>query len=250
MIRGIYAAGSGMLAETTRTDVIANNLANVNTAGYKKDIAVCKDFRSMLIQRINDGPNRPTIGSLGVGAVVDEVATIHTTGGMRQTGNKYDLAIEGAGYFVIETPAGERYTRNGSFTRSSQGELVTQDGYRVLGQGGAIQMGDPESKVYIAEDGRIFVDDAETNTLRIAVFADEKQLVKEGGSLFAPGAGQQADEAEVITVRDGYIENSNVNAVAEMVNLITAYRAYEINGKAVHAHDQMLDKAVNQGGQG
>jgi flagellar basal-body rod protein FlgG len=249
MIRGIYAAGSGMLAETTRTDVIANNLANVNTAGYKKDIAVCKDFRSMLIQRINDGPNRPTIGSLGVGSVVDEVATIHTTGGVRPTGNKYDLAIEGNGYFVIETPAGERYTRNGSFTRSSQGELVTQDGYRVLGQGGAIQMGDPESKVYIAEDGRVFVDNAETNTLRVAVFADEKQLVKEGASLFAPGAGQQAEEAEAITVRDGYIENSNVNAVAEMVNLITAYRAYEINGKAVHAHDQMLDKAVNQVGQ-
>lgn len=248
MIRGIYAAGSGMLAEATRTDVIANNLANADTPGYCKDIAVCKDFRSMLIQRINDGPNRPAIGSLGTGAMVDEVATIHTQGIVRPTGNKYDMAIDGKGYFVIETPAGLRYTRNGNFSRSSQGELVTQDGYRVLGQGGAIQLGDPQNRVDIVEDGRIMVDDAEADTVRIVTFADEKQLVKEGASLYASG-GQQEEPAEGAMIRDGFLEHSNVNVVAEMVNLITAYRAYEINGKAIHAHDQMLDKAVNQVGQ-
>jgi flagellar basal-body rod protein FlgG len=248
MIRGIYAAASGMVAEATRTDVIANNLANADTAGFKKDIAVGKDFRSMLIQRINDGSNRPTIGSLGVGSAIDEVATIHTQGIVRPTGNKYDLAIEGKGYFVVETPAGLRYTRNGSFTRSSEGELVTQDGYRVMGQGGAIQLGDPESKVYIAEDGRCFIDDAETDTIRIAAFADEKQLVKEGATLFAPGAGQQEEPAEGTMISAGFLEHANVNVVAEMVNLITGYRAYEINGKAVQAHDSMLDKAVNEVG--
>lgn len=248
MIRGIYAAGSGMLAETVRTDVIANNLANADTAGYCRDIAVNKDFRSMLIQRINDGQNRPTIGSLGVGATVDEVATIHTPGAIHPTGNKYDLAIEGKGYFAVETPNGVRYTRNGTFTRSSQGELVTQDGYRVLGQGGAIQLGDPQNRVDIVEDGRIMVDNAESDTLRIVTFADEKQLVKEGASLYAPG-GQQEAAAEGFLIRDGFLERSNVNVVAEMVNLITAYRAYEINGKAVRSHDQMLDKAVNQVGQ-
>ncbi len=248
MIRGIYVAGSGMMTEATRTDVIANNLANASTAGYRRDIAVGKDFRNMLIQRINDGPNRPVIGGMGVGSVIDEVATIHTPGGMRPTGNKYDLTIEGGGFFAVETPAGVRYTRNGSFTRSAQGELVTQDGYRVLGQGGAIQLGDIEGRVDIVEDGRIMVDDAEADTLRIVVFADEKQLVKEGATLFAAGPGQQEEPAEGILVRDGYLENSNVNVVAEMVNLITGYRAYEINSKAVQAHDSLLDKAVNDVG--
>lgn len=248
MIRGIYAAGSGMVAEAARTDVIANNLANAATAGYNKDVAICKDFRSMLIQRINDGPNRPTIGSLGTGATVDEVATIHTQGSVRPTGNKYDLAIEGKGYFVVETPAGLRYTRNGNFTRSGQGELVTQDGYRVLGQGGAIQLGDPQNKVDIVEDGRIMLDDTEADTLRIVTFADENRLVKEGANLYAAG-GQQEEPVAGNVVAVGSLETSNVNVVTEMVNLITAFRAYEVNSKAIHAHDQMLDKAVNQVGQ-
>jgi flagellar basal-body rod protein FlgF len=248
MIRGIYTAGSGMMTEATRTDVIANNLANASTPGFRKDIAVAKDFRNMLIQRINDGPNRPTIGSMGVGSVIDEVVTIHTQGGMRPTDNKYDLAIEGRGFFVVETPAGVRYTRNGSFTRSGAGELVTQEGYRVLGQGGAINLGDPEDEVYIVEDGRIMVDDAEADTLRIAVFADEKQLVKEGANLYAAGPGQQEEPEAAINVRAGFLELSGVNVVSEMVNLITGYRAYEISAKAVQAHDSLMDKAVNEVG--
>lgn len=256
MIRGIYAAGSGMMAEAVRTDVIANNLANASTAGYKKDIAVSKDFRSMLIQRINDGPNRPVIGSLGVGSMIDEVATIHTNGAMRLTGNQYDLAIEGRGFFAVETPNGVRYTRNGSFTRSGQGELVTQDGYRVLGQGGAIQLGDAQSKINIDENGRVLLGDsgttpmqfAEADTLRVVAFADEKRLVKEGANLFAAAPGQQEEEAADSAVRQGCLEMSNVNVVAEMVNLITNYRAYEVNSKVVQAHDQLLDKAVNDVG--
>lgn len=247
MIRGIYAAGAGMLAEQTRTDVIANNLANASTAGYKKDIAVTKDFHSLLITRINDGPNRPAIGSLGVGAMVDEVATIHAAGGNRPTGNNYDLAIEGRGFFAIETPAGVRYTRNGAFTRSAEGQLVTQDGYRVLGQGGPIQLGDAQAKVNIGEDGRVMVDDAEVDTVRVVSFADEKRLLKEGANLYAAG-GQQEEAAQNVTVREGFLELSNVNVVAEMVNLIAGYRAYEVNGKCVQSHDQLLDKAVNDVG--
>lgn len=246
MIRGLYAAGSGMLAETTRTDVVANNLANASTPGYMKDIAVSKDFRNMMIQRINDGPDRPNIGSLGVGAVIDEIATIHTRGGMRATGNKFDMAIEGAGYFVVETPAGLRYTRNGNFTRSSRGELVTQDGYRVLGQRGPIQLGNTQSRVEIAEDGRVMVNNIAADRLRVVTFANENQLVKEGASLFAPGPGQQEQAIAGSVIRTGFIEVSNVNVVTEMVNLINGLRAYEINSQAIHAHDQMLDKAVNQ----
>jgi len=254
MIRGIYTSGSGMLAESLRTDVIANNLANADTVGYKKDVAVSKDFRSLLIRRINDGQDQPVIGSLGTGAMVDEVATNHTTGSMRPTGNNLDLAIEGSGFFAIQTPNGVRYTRNGSFTLSAQGDLVTHDGNRVLGTGGPINLANAK-QLSVADDGRIMIRedvqggaaDTEAGTLQIVSFADERQLVKEGSTLFKANPGAQQAPATVL-VRSGSLEQSNVNVVTEMVNMISGYRAYEFNSKAVQAHDELLDKAVNDVG--
>ena len=248
MIRGIYSSASGMLAESLRTDVISNNLANVNTAGYKKDVAVTKDFASLLISRINDHPTAPNIGNLGVGVMVDEVATMHTSGMTRGTGNDFDLAIDGKGYFTVETPAGVRYTRNGTFTKNALGELITQNGYRVMGENGPIQVegnGD-RAKMTVSEDGRVSVDGVEVDRLQLVEFVEEKQLVKEGGSLFnANGAqGQPATGG----VRQGYLEMANVNVVSEMVNLIANYRAYEVNAKTVQAHDQLLNRAVNDVG--
>lgn len=254
MIRGIYTAGAGMLSESIRNDVIANNLANASTTGYKKDIAITKDFRNMLIMRINDGDSRPVIGSMGTGSIVDEVAVDHTGGAVRPTGNPLDVAIEGRGFFAVETPNGVRYTRNGSFTRSAQGDLVTAEGYRVLGEGGPISLGDAK-KVAVASDGRVMITeegqngagDIEVGRLQIVSFANEKQLVKEGANLFRAEPGAQAQRENAL-VREGCLEQSNVNVVAEMVNLIAGYRAYEINAKTVQAHDQLLDKAVNNVG--
>ncbi|WP_425058621.1 Flagellar basal-body rod protein FlgG [Sporomusa carbonis] len=243
MIRGIYTAASGMLAETTRTDTIANNLANANTTGYKKDIAVSKDFASLLIRRINDGQDAPVIGTLGIGAMIDQVATIQTAGGMRPTGSSLDFAVDGKGFFAIETPAGVRFTRNGAFTRSAQGELVTHEGYRVLGQNGPLRI--PDGKISVDGSGRITNGGIAAGQLRVVEFADERQLVKEGDSLFrAPGNGRPASG----NVVQGFLEQSNVNVVSEMVNLIAGYRAYEVNAKTVQAHDQLLDKAVNEVG--
>jgi len=243
MIRGIYTAASGMVAESLRTDTIANNLANVNTAGYKKDVAISKDFRSMYIQRINDGTDAPVIGNMGVGSVIDEIAPIHSAGPMVQTGNTFDLAIDGQGYFTVDTPNGVRYTRNGSFTRNALGELVTQDGYRVLGQNGPLRVnGD---KVAVSGDGQVSVDGMVTGSLQLVNFADEKQLTKEGSSLYVAAACAQTSPMEGI-VRQGVVEQSNVNAVSEMVNMIAGYRAYETNAKAVQAQDELLDKAVNE----
>lgn len=245
MIRGIYAAASGMVAESLRNDVIANNVANINTAGYKRDVAVSRDFASVLIERINDGSPTPVIGTVGSGAQIDEVATIHTGGMMRQTGNDFDLAVNGNGYFVVQTPDGLRYTRNGIFTRNSQGQLVTSDGYRVMGQNGPINVG--EGRMTVAGDGTISINGVETDRLRVVEFADEKQLTKQGSSLFAaPGGAQQQPATGV--VNQGYLEMSNVNVISEMVNMINGFRTYEINGKSVQAHDQLLDKAVNEVG--
>lgn len=244
MIRGVYTAASGMIAETTRTDTIANNLANANTVGYKKDIAVSKDFLNMLIQRINDGPKAPVIGTLGVGTMIDEIATVHDTGSIRSTGNPLDFAIEGKGYFAIQTPAGIRYTRNGTFTRSAQDQLVNSDGYQVLGTDGPLTL--PDGSVTVSSEGAISVDGVDVGSLRIVEFANERQLLKEGANLYrAPNNGRPSTTSKV---EQGYLEQSNVNVVAEMVNMINGYRAYELNSKTVQAHDELLDKAVNEVG--
>ena len=175
MIRGIYTAASGMIAEALRNDTISNNLANANTTGYKKDIAVTKDFASLLIQRINDGPQAPTIGSLGTGSVVDEVATIQNAGSLRQTGNDLDFAIEGQGFFAVQTPNGVRYTRDGSFSRDSAGRLVTQDGYPVLAQnGGVIRLNG--GKVNVATNGQVSVDGRNVGSLQVVQFANTRAL--------------------------------------------------------------------------
>lgn len=243
MIKGIYTAASGMLAESIRTDATANNLANVNTAGFKKDAAVNKSFADMLISRINDGPVQP-VGSVGTGAEVDEIVAIHTQGMMRHTGNPLDLAIEGQSYFAVETPTGVRYTRNGAFSRNSLGELTTADGHAVLAENGRLVVNG--SSVTVSEEGIVSVDGIEAGRLRLTEFSDEKRLIKEGSSLFQDaGAGQKQVTG---LVRQGTLEMSNVNAVSEMVNLINGYRAYEVNAKAVQAHDQLLDKAVNEVG--
>ena len=233
-----------MLAESMRTDVISNNLANVNTAGYKKDVAVTKDFASMLLSRINDGENA-VIGSVGLGVTVDEVATIHSTGAMRKPGNDFDMAIEGKGFFTVETPQGVRYTRNGTFAKNIQGELITQDGYPVLGQNGPIRI--QGSKMVVGDDGGISVDNQQVGKLKLVEFDNENQLIKEGSSLFNIPPGQTA-KTGTGGVRQGFLEMSNVNVIGEMVNLISNYRTYEINGKVVQSHDQLLDKAVNEVG--
>jgi len=244
LIRGIYTAASGMLAETTRADTIANNLANGNTAGYKKDVAISKDFASVLIRRINDGPEAPVIGSVGVGTVIDEIATIQSTGAMRYSGNPLDCAIDGKGFFAVQTAAGIRYTRNGTFTRNARGQLVTADGQEVLGQNGPITLPD-DGKVTIDSTGNVLVDGANVGQLRVVEFNNERELVKEGATLYqAPNNGRQATGK----VAQGFLEQSNVNVVSEMVNLISGYRAYELNAKTVQTHDQLLDKAVNEVG--
>ncbi len=242
MIRGLYTAASGMLAEAERIDVTSNNLANANTAGFKKDVAVTKDFANILITRVNDGEEAPAIGRMGTGVIVDEVVTTYTGGSIRTTGNAFDLAIEGRGFFAVQTPQGLRYTRNGTFAKSIRNQLVTSDGYQVLGENGPIMING--NKMSVDENGRVIVDDEVVGQLRMEEFADEKQLSKEGSSLFAAAQGEQGQQAAGRVVQ-GALEMSNVNVVGEMVNLITNYRSYEINAKVVRSHDDLLGKAAN-----
>ncbi|MCL4516881.1 MAG: flagellar basal-body rod protein FlgF [Firmicutes bacterium] len=256
MIRGLYTAASGMLAEARRNDVIANNLANVDTTGFKKDTAVVRSFGEMLLRRFHDPVElpdgqredpRPIIGSLGVGAGIDAAATDFVAGPQAFTQNPLDLALEGDGFFTVLTPRGERYTRNGAFNLNGEGVLVTSEGYPVLGENGLITL--REGEVSISSDGQISLGATVVDRLRTVQFADLRGLRKEGDSLWAatPIAGPPAPSAEV-AVKQGYREKSNVNVIREMVDMITAVRAYEANQKMVQAHDELLGRAVNQVG--
>jgi len=249
MIRGLYTSASGMTAQMILTDVVTNNLANVNTVGFKKDIAVSKEFREMLIYRINDPSARNItfentavpVGMLGTGTMVDGIYTAHARGDLRNTGNPLDVAITGTGFFAIDTKNGIRYTRNGSFSLSSNKELVTVSGDQVLGQKGPIRL--DGKTVKIDDNGGVYSDGALVDNLRIPTFADLNVLEKEG-AYFRTSRPEQ-EIIGPVQVQQGFLEGANVNTISEMVNLINVYRTYEANQKMVQTQDDTLDKAVN-----
>ena len=264
MWRGLYTAASGMITEMKRTDTLANNLANANTTGYKRDEAINREFEPMLIRRINDGADRtdvtsfkgfhvgeywPRVGTLGLGSYIDEIATDHSQGGFQTTGNPLDLGISGDGYFAVDTPQGVRYTRNGSFFRSSTGELQTVNGQRVRGQGGnAITIPRNAVQVNVTPEGEISaMVEGERQILGRLEFVsfgpDPRAVLKQGDSLYYPGAQPQPATG---TIEQGVLEVSNTQVVSEMVALINNHRVYEAGSKAVTTQDTMLDKAVNE----
>ncbi|MDI6869785.1 MAG: flagellar basal-body rod protein FlgF [Bacillota bacterium] len=253
MIRGLYIGASGMLVELRRTDVIANNLANVTTNGFKRDELVGESFPALLLRRYNDaaspgmGPAGypPVVGPLSLGAVATETATDWAPGPLTATGNPLDLGIAGEGLFVVQTPNGLRYTRDGAFTRNGEGLLVTEGGFPVLGEQGPIELGDGE--VQVAADGTVAVDGQVVDRLRLVRFPQGSRLVKEGDNLFATAAAGQPVDAGT-EVHQGFIERSNVNTVREMIGLIASVRSYEANQRLIQMEDELMQKAVNEVG--
>lgn len=254
MIRGLYTGASGMLAEMARTDVISNNMANVNTTAFKKDRTIFRAFPEMNIHRIHDPvpagldkvvDPRPFIGMMGTGVMLDEVNTDFNQGHLITTSNPLDLAIRGEGFFQVQTPEGIRYTRDGSFSLRSNGYLVTKEGYYVLGENGPLQLlqtGD----ITISQQGEVFVNDEYIDRLNIVTFADLNQLQKQGDNLyFTDAVPEPLQDADVV---QGALEGSNISIVAEMVDLISAFRAYEANQKVIQTHDTTLDRAINDVG--
>ena len=208
----------------------------------------------------------PMVGKIGTGVEMNEAFTRHEQGSLKQTGNKFDLAIDGKGFFVIDTPAGERYTRNGSFLMDREGFMVTKDGYKVLGEKGPLQV--KEFNFQIDQDGNVIVnmdeqDERERLTnddqnewkrtekldrLRLVNFENLRYLDKQGDSFYketkysGPATDMQADRSKI---HQGFLEASNVNAVAEMVRMIEVQRSYEASHKSIQAHDQLLQRLVN-----
>lgn len=219
----IFIAGSGALNGAKAMELTANNLANVNTIGFKKDILSFSSFFYPWETRssVPQGTNSPIL----YGAKTD-----FSQGMIKETGNSFDFALEGDGFFVVQTPSGIRYTRNGSFRPGSKGELLTQEGYQVQG-----------------ENGPAKVDGDKVGTLGVREFRDLSGLEKVGNSLYRPiGEGNPAQVAKRTTVHQGKLELSNVNVVMEMTGMIETMRAYESKLKAVQTLDEVSKKTVNE----
>lgn len=234
------------MVESARQETITNNLANSETAGFKKDLALQRAQHERNVVRIGDPgrwPLRPVIGTLGLGSLVDSIHTSHSRGNMLETGRELDLAVTGDGYFAVETQQGIRYTRNGAFTIDAERFLVNEQGQRVLGTDGPVRLA--EGNITVDGDGRIFVNEVLQGRLHTASFANPESLRKVGYSLFAAADGQ-AEAPYTGQIRQGFLEGSNVQVVQEMVRMITAMRAYETNQRAVQAQDDLLGKAVNE----
>ncbi|HAH61203.1 MAG TPA: flagellar basal-body rod protein FlgF [Treponema sp.] len=253
MIRGWYIGASGMNAQQNRLDAISNNLANVDTTGYKRDIAVSKNFSELLLRRTNaDGVYEtpfgsadaaPVIGKLGLGVETNENYTDFEQGSFKATDTKTDLALGGEGFFAVQTPDGERYTRNGNFFLGKEGILETKDGYPVLGENGVIRLAD--DKFMVREDGKIYDETGnEVDRLKVVRFDNERYLKKMGESMYntndIAGPEHIAEGNERPRILQGYTETSNVNVVNEMVQMIEVNRAYEANQKTITSEDSMM----------
>lgn len=241
MIKGIYHSAAGMLPRLTQQEVVANNLANVNTTGFKGNR---RFFRRILDSTmIQTGLN----GEPGMLTELEEsLFTDFSGGAFQETRNPLDLAIHGDGFFVLQTGENEdqvSYTRNGNFSLNAEGELVNGRDYRVMGEGGAIRItGD---NVVIQNDGSVVVDGEVVDTLKIVDFDKPYKLLRNGYGYFTPAGGAEGDTPEKLDVKQGFLESSNVVAVLEMVRMIELNRNYESCQKAIIAQDETLRRAVN-----
>ena len=254
-MRALYAAATGMNAQQTRIDTVANNLANVNTTGYKKSREVFQDlFYQELVGVAQDSEN-PTssIGQVGAGVRVANITRDHSAGHVTETGDPHHMAINGTGYFVLETTEGDNlYTRDGSFTLDPDGYMISASGLRVSGD---IQVPTDATSVFIDEDGTgrgTIGKDADSTVLgqvELADFANRSGLKALGGNLYqeTENSGEpQAMEVGVDSrVAQGYLEASNVEIADELINMILAQRAYEMNSKVIQAADETLQQAAN-----
>lgn len=256
MVRALYTAWTGLRNEEKRMDVVTNNMANANTTGYKKIEVTSQSFDRQLAVKINDvtvGTDTVQgIGGVTLGVKIGETYFDMSQGSFRQTENLYNFALSGKGFFTISTTnkAGEtttRYTRDGDFTVTKDGYLVTKDGDFVLGESGnPIQIpGANTAEIAVNSMGEIYVGGNYIDTFQLVDFENYDALSSYGENMYEPVDGAVMIEAEA-TVQQGYLEMSNVNMVTEMVDMIAVTRAYETNQKMIQTVDQTLDKAVNE----
>jgi flagellar basal-body rod protein FlgG len=257
MLRALYSAAAGMQSQQVNLDVIANNLANVNTTGFKKTKT---EFQDLLYQTTRSagadqgaGNQLPTGVQIGHGSRLVATSRIFTTGELTQTGERLDVAVQGDGFFEVQLPDGTKaYTRDGALKTDSAGKITTSDGHTL--QGGFQPIPAGTTAVNIAATGEVTTTSATGNqTFRVQLvrFANPAGLESIGRNLYketpASGTAELGNPGEngFGELQQGYLEMSNVKVVEEMVNLIVAQRAYEVNSKAVQASDEMMQLSNN-----
>ncbi len=230
---------SRQMALRRQMDVIANNVANLGTAGFKAETMV---FEEHLMPQAEWSMDRPADSQV---SFVQDVATVRdfSDGGLLPTGNELDVALQGPGWFVVSTPEGERYTRNGSFALNAGGELVTSEGHRVMGDGGPIVFGTEDVDIAIASDGTISSAAGDRGKLRIVTFNTEMALRPEGGSLFA--SDRNPAPATDARVAQGMVEKSNVQPVLEISRMIEVSRAYQSLASTLERTDRLRRDAID-----
>jgi flagellar basal-body rod protein FlgG len=254
-MRSLHIAGTGMMAQQTNVEVISNNIANMSTTGFKRRRAEFQDLLYQNLRRVGSqsadtGSVLPSGAQVGLGVKTGAVYRIAEQGNLSQTGNRFDLAIRGNGYFQVALPSGETaYTRDGTFGLSPEGVIVTADGF-VVQPGITIPANatdvtiNANGEVLAKLDGQVAAQNV--GQIQVAIFANEGGLEAIGDNLLlaSQGSGQPQAGAPGTPgygqVMQGFVETSNVNVVQEITNLITAQRAYEMNSRVISASDEML----------
>jgi flagellar basal-body rod protein FlgG len=255
MTRGLYTAYTGMYNEQKRLDIITNNLANSATIGYKEEQVTSQAFKELLFYKIKDrstGFVDEPIGNMSLGVKIGETYTNWDQGSLRQTENTYDVAIEGNGFFTVRVTNanGEDktyYTRNGTFNCTTDGYIVDSDGNHIQGSSGDLQVPTDAANIVIDQDGAIYADDVYVDTIQITDFEDYNYLKQYGDNFWEAVDGATTKEGSY-TLEQGYTEQSNVNVIDQMVDMITITRAYEAGQKMIQTQDSLLSQSVSQVG--
>ncbi|MDR1650562.1 MAG: flagellar hook-basal body protein [Synergistaceae bacterium] len=260
MFRGIYMGTSAMLVQEKMLDVVGNNLANVDTSGFRGRVAVNKSFPEVLMDRVerytvvDEALNEDLgerkfspyfrgvspIGVISMANVMTDTTMSTERGPIQWTDNPTDVVLGSDGFFVVEDGSGNIfYTRSGHFQRNDQGELVTHDGEYIMGDGGRVEIGEA-TRISIGENGQVYADGEQVSTLQVVNFENPTYLLQTGKSLLSEtpesGAPEPVDNADIVS---GGLERSNVQVVLEMVRMIEANRAFEASGRAVTIQDEL-----------
>ena len=240
MDNSLLVSLSHQLASYRSMDVIANNLANVSTPAFQREEPSFQEY-VMQVPPAEGQTGTQTLSFVQDAGVVRDLSEGH----FDTTGAPFDMAIHGKGFFVVQTPAGERYTRNGHFTLDASGQIVTSNGDPVQGDGGAITITPDDGDVQIAQDGTVSGKSGQIGRIRVVDFSNPRALVKEGASLYASG-GQSPVTAEDATVNAGMLESSNVSPVIEISNMIEVMRAYEATASLTQSQEDLLRQAIDK----
>lgn len=252
MIRGLYTSVSAMITNQQKQNVVVNNLANMDTNGFKSKQLLMKSFDELKLDSYNNYVNgtkqKQELGGISPGVSMDETITNFNQGPIRQTDNKMDVAIQGKGFFAVSDAAGNQfYTRNGNFRTDNQGDLITSEGYYVLGTNtatgavGHINVGN--KKFEVEKNNTISIDGNPMYKFNMVDFGDYNKLKKEGDNLYSGEGGVPANNA--LTVQNA-VESSNVDMVSEINNMMTISREYEANQKIIQAMDSKLARIANE----